>query len=304
MRIAGTVHRTGKRPVPCAHDRPTRPRPARRARLPATARARGRRPRLALVRGRPRAQAHGRPADELRPAPPALRGRGHQGRRRRLPVHHLPAWPTTSRSGGRTSSSSTGPTARAPSGSPSATRRCGARASAPTPSRPSMDFAFGELRMERLWLDTDAHNERAQAVYRKAGFSVEGIAPPRLVPGRPLHRRHPHGHPARRVAGPPPPQVVGAPAADLSAGRGQSRDAPPRTDRAPGARPSGRTAPRTDAGRRRRRGSGRRPPRARGRGCRRRPGLAPSARRVIAALLRADRRAAHDRVAVVGAAPA
>jgi RimJ/RimL family protein N-acetyltransferase len=37
------------------------------------------------------------------------------------------------------------------------------------------DFAFGELRMERLWLDTDAHNERAQAVYRKAGFQVEGI---------------------------------------------------------------------------------------------------------------------------------
>jgi RimJ/RimL family protein N-acetyltransferase len=37
------------------------------------------------------------------------------------------------------------------------------------------DFAFGELRMERLWLDTDAHNERAQAVYRKAGFQAEGV---------------------------------------------------------------------------------------------------------------------------------
>jgi RimJ/RimL family protein N-acetyltransferase len=37
-----------------------------------------------------------------------------------------------------------------------------------------VDFAFGELRMERVWLDTDAHNERAQAAYRKAGFVVEG----------------------------------------------------------------------------------------------------------------------------------
>ena len=37
-----------------------------------------------------------------------------------------------------------------------------------------VDFAFGELRMERVWLDTDAANERAQAAYRKAGFSVEG----------------------------------------------------------------------------------------------------------------------------------
>jgi RimJ/RimL family protein N-acetyltransferase len=37
-----------------------------------------------------------------------------------------------------------------------------------------VDFAFGELRMERVWLDTDAHNTRAQAVYRKAGFIEEG----------------------------------------------------------------------------------------------------------------------------------
>lgn len=37
-----------------------------------------------------------------------------------------------------------------------------------------VDFAFGELRMERVWLDTDADNERAQAAYRKAGFVVEG----------------------------------------------------------------------------------------------------------------------------------
>ena len=28
--------------------------------------------------------------------------------------------------------------------------------------------------MERVWLDTDAENLRAQATYRKAGFALEG----------------------------------------------------------------------------------------------------------------------------------
>jgi RimJ/RimL family protein N-acetyltransferase len=37
-----------------------------------------------------------------------------------------------------------------------------------------VDFAFGQLRMERVWLDTDHVNTRAQAAYKKAGFSVEG----------------------------------------------------------------------------------------------------------------------------------
>ncbi len=37
-----------------------------------------------------------------------------------------------------------------------------------------VDFAFGELRMERVWLDTDAENLAAQAAYRKAGFTEEG----------------------------------------------------------------------------------------------------------------------------------
>ncbi len=37
-----------------------------------------------------------------------------------------------------------------------------------------VDFAFGQLRMERVWLDTDDHNARAQAAYRKAGFTQEG----------------------------------------------------------------------------------------------------------------------------------
>jgi ribosomal-protein-alanine N-acetyltransferase len=38
-----------------------------------------------------------------------------------------------------------------------------------------VDFAFGQLRLERIWLDTDAANARAQAVYTKAGFVREGV---------------------------------------------------------------------------------------------------------------------------------
>jgi RimJ/RimL family protein N-acetyltransferase len=37
-----------------------------------------------------------------------------------------------------------------------------------------VDFAFGQLRMERVWLDTDDQNARAQGAYRKAGFVEEG----------------------------------------------------------------------------------------------------------------------------------
>lgn len=37
-----------------------------------------------------------------------------------------------------------------------------------------VDFAFGQLRLERVWLDTDEDNARAQAAYRKAGFVEEG----------------------------------------------------------------------------------------------------------------------------------
>lgn len=36
-----------------------------------------------------------------------------------------------------------------------------------------VDFAFGELRLERVWLSTDAENARAQRAYAKAGFVVE-----------------------------------------------------------------------------------------------------------------------------------
>jgi RimJ/RimL family protein N-acetyltransferase len=37
-----------------------------------------------------------------------------------------------------------------------------------------LDFCFGQLRLERVWLVTDEVNERAQHVYRKAGIVEEG----------------------------------------------------------------------------------------------------------------------------------
>jgi len=36
-----------------------------------------------------------------------------------------------------------------------------------------VDFCFGELRLERVWLVTDEDNLRAQATYRRAGFREE-----------------------------------------------------------------------------------------------------------------------------------
>ena len=36
-----------------------------------------------------------------------------------------------------------------------------------------VDFAFGELRLERVWLGTDAENLRAQRAYEKCGFRLE-----------------------------------------------------------------------------------------------------------------------------------
>jgi RimJ/RimL family protein N-acetyltransferase len=37
----------------------------------------------------------------------------------------------------------------------------------------ALDFAFGELRLERVWLGTAANNVRAQRSYEKSGFVVE-----------------------------------------------------------------------------------------------------------------------------------
>ena len=49
-----------------------------------------------------------------------------------------------------------------------------ARASAPRRSNTILDFCFGQLRLERVWLVTDSVNERAQHMYRKAGLVEEG----------------------------------------------------------------------------------------------------------------------------------
>jgi RimJ/RimL family protein N-acetyltransferase len=36
------------------------------------------------------------------------------------------------------------------------------------------DFGFGELRLERIWLDVFTDNARARRSYEKAGFTLEG----------------------------------------------------------------------------------------------------------------------------------
>jgi len=37
-----------------------------------------------------------------------------------------------------------------------------------------LDFGFGELRLERIWLEVDDFNARAQRSYEKCGFKLEG----------------------------------------------------------------------------------------------------------------------------------
>ena len=50
-----------------------------------------------------------------------------------------------------------------------------------------MDFGFGELRLERMWLDVYDFNTRARRSYDKAGFILEGIL------------RHAHYHRGRHI---------------------------------------------------------------------------------------------------------
>ena len=40
--------------------------------------------------------------------------------------------------------------------------------------RDLLDFGFGELRLERIWLDVYDYNERARRVYQRVGFLHEG----------------------------------------------------------------------------------------------------------------------------------
>ena len=40
--------------------------------------------------------------------------------------------------------------------------------------RAILDFGFGELRLERIWLDVYDYNERARRVYERVGFVHEG----------------------------------------------------------------------------------------------------------------------------------
>ena len=66
-------------------------------------------------------------------------------------------------------------------------------------------FGFGQLRLERIWLDVFDANERARRLYERLGFVHEGTFRARRLPGRPLHRRPPDGSApvgvARRRAG-------------------------------------------------------------------------------------------------------
>ena len=112
------------------------------------------------------------------------------------------------RSGGPTCSTSTGRTARARSGSPSANRSCGVGSRDGCRQRrwstsPSASFGWSASG----WTPTPG-NTRAQAAYAKAGFARRRV-PPRLVPGRPVERRRPDGAPARGVGGAPAQRDLG-----------------------------------------------------------------------------------------------
>ena len=76
-----------------------------------------------------------------------------------------------------------------------------------------VDFGFGQLRLERLWLDVYTWNARAMRSYEKAGFVARGHDAPRLLPRRRAPGRPPDGDPPGGVGG-----ATGSPA-DPATGR-------------------------------------------------------------------------------------
>jgi RimJ/RimL family protein N-acetyltransferase len=56
--------------------------------------------------------------------------------------------------------------------------------------RALLGFAFGELRMERIWLDVYDFNERARRVYQRVGFVHEGTLRRALFRGGVHHDLH------------------------------------------------------------------------------------------------------------------
>ena len=64
-----------------------------------------------------------------------------------------------------------------------------------------VDFGFGELRLERIWLNVWTENDRARRAYEKAGFVHEGTLRHDRYEGGRFTERPRHVDPPRRVAG-------------------------------------------------------------------------------------------------------
>ena len=87
-----------------------------------------------------------------------------------------------------------------------------------------VDFGFGELRLERIYLHVFDYNARAMRSYEKAGFQTDAILRRITLPPRRAPRRAPDVDPARRLAGHGSPPSLG-PANRLRL-RGRSESSP------------------------------------------------------------------------------